>query len=63
MSSGDKKYYTIKQAAGGLGLKYWQLQRAIKGGRGPSYTLLNSRRWVILEEVIASFRPVSEETL
>jgi excisionase family DNA binding protein len=55
MSSPIERYYTIKEAAHHLGLKYWQLQRAVKAGIVPSYRLGSSRRVQLrLSEVIAS---------
>lgn len=55
MSSAIEKYYTIKEAAHVLGLKYWQLQRAVKAGTVPSYRIGSSRRArLLLSEVIAS---------
>jgi excisionase family DNA binding protein len=55
MSSAIEKYYTIKEAAALLGLKYWQLQRAVRAQTVPSYRLGSSRRArVLLSEIIAS---------
>jgi excisionase family DNA binding protein len=48
-----EKFYTIKEAASLLGLKYWQLQRPVKQGMVPSYTFGNSRKHVRLSEVNA----------
>jgi hypothetical protein len=48
--------HTIKEAAPLLNLKYWQLQRAVKRGLVPSYTLLNSKKHVRLSEVVAAFK-------
>jgi predicted site-specific integrase-resolvase len=47
---------TIKEAAPLLNIKYWQLQRAVKRGLVPSYTLLNSKKHVRLSEVAAAFK-------
>lgn len=44
---------TIQEAARAVGAKYWQIQRAVKQGRIPSYTPYNSRRLVKLSEVVA----------
>jgi excisionase family DNA binding protein len=54
-SESPEKFYTVKEAASLLGLKYWQLQRAVKRGLVPSYTFGNSRKYVRLSEVIAAF--------
>ncbi len=43
----------IKVAAAQLGLHYWKLERAVKAGLVPSYTLLNSRKLVRPTEVLA----------
>jgi len=48
-----ERLLTIKEAAEALGAKYWQLQRAVKHGRIPSYTPYNSRRLIKLSEVVA----------
>jgi excisionase family DNA binding protein len=50
---GEEPFYTIKEAAGRLNLPYWKLQRAVKQGAIPSYTVLNSRRLVRLSEIVA----------
>ena len=47
------RLHTIKEAAFLLGLKYWQLQRAVKAKKIPSYTPFNARRLVRLSEVNA----------
>ena len=55
MSPVIEKYYTIKEAAFLLNLKYWQLQRAVRAKIVPSYRLGSSRRArLLLSEVIAS---------
>lgn len=43
----------IKEAAETLGLPYWKLNRAVRQNLVPSYTLLNSRRYVRVSEVLA----------
>jgi hypothetical protein len=55
-SSSPERLHTIKEAAALLGLKYWQLQRAVKRELVPSYTLLNSRKHVRLSEIVAAFK-------
>ncbi len=49
----EDRLITFKEAAASLGAKYWQIQRAVKSGRIPSYAPYNSRRLVKLSEVIA----------
>ncbi len=49
----DDRLITFKEAAASLGAKYWQIQRAVKSGRIPSYAPYNSRRLVKLSEVMA----------
>jgi hypothetical protein len=49
----SKKLLTIDQAATAVGAKPWQLRRAVKRGLIPSYAPFNSRRLVVLSEVIA----------
>ncbi len=49
----EDRLITFKQAAVSLGAKYWQIQRAVKSGRIPSYAPYNSRRLVKLSEVMA----------
>jgi hypothetical protein len=44
---------TVKQAAAEVGIPYFKLARAIKGGLIPHYTLYNSRRLVRVSEVLA----------
>lgn len=48
MSPVDERYCTIKEIAHHLGLKYWQIQRAVKSGTLPSYHLGESRRKLLL---------------
>lgn len=48
-----EKLITVRDAATKVGAFYWQLQRAVKRGRIPSYTPYNSRRLVKLSEVVA----------
>jgi hypothetical protein len=43
----------IKEAAAQLGLPYWKLNRAVRQSLIPSYTLLNSRRYVRVSEVLS----------
>ena len=49
----EDRLITFKEAAASLGAKYWQIQRAVKSGRIPSYAPYNSRRLVKLSEVTA----------
>lgn len=46
-------YITNKQAAYAVGAKYWQIRRLVKEGKIPSYTPYNSRKYVLLSEVLA----------
>ncbi len=58
-NSADKKFYTIKEAAGLLGLQYWKLQRAVKARHVPGHALYNKRKYVRLDEIeIAMRRPL-----
>lgn len=48
--SGDA-LLTIKQAASILGIPYFKVQRAAKAGLIPTYSLLNSRKYVKLSDI------------
>lgn len=48
-----ERLFTLKEAADAIGAKYWQIQRAVRGGGIPSYTPFNSRPLVKLSEVMA----------
>jgi hypothetical protein len=48
---------TVKQAATELGLPYFKLARAIKGGPVPHYTIWNSRRLVRVSEIVRGPTP------
>ena len=54
MSDLNEPYLTIKQVADALGVKYWQVQRAVKRNRLPSYSPFNSRKMLLLSEVRAA---------
>ena len=56
-----EKLLTVKQAAAELGLPYWKLNRSVKSGLVPSYTLLNSRRLVRLSEILATIEASAKE--
>jgi hypothetical protein len=64
-SSGDQdcvvpleKLITVQEAAEAIGFPVWKLRRAVKAGLIPSYSLLNSRRYVKLSEVAAAIQGV-----
>lgn len=48
-----ERLLSLKEAADEIGVKYWQLQRAVKRGDIPSYTPFNSRKLVKLSELVA----------
>lgn len=49
-----EQFYTIPQAAKALGLKPHTLRRAINAGDIKSYTPFNTRRRVLLSEVVSA---------
>jgi hypothetical protein len=53
MQIAPEKLVLLSVAANAVGVKYWQIQRAVKRGAIPSYTPFNSRRLVKLSEVVA----------
>lgn len=48
-----EKLLTLQQAADALGVHLWALRRAVKRGLIPAYSPFNSRRFVLLSEVLA----------
>lgn len=48
-----ERLITLQQAADALGVHLWALRRAVKRGLIPAYTPFNSRRFVLLSEVLA----------
>jgi excisionase family DNA binding protein len=52
MDAHEFKFLTIKQAAAALGLPYWKVQRAVQRRQIPHYTLFNSRKLVLLAEIL-----------
>lgn len=46
-----EKFYSIKEAADRLGLKYHHLLKAVRKGVVPTYRLLNSKRLVLISDV------------
>lgn len=46
-----EKYLTVKAAAAQLGLKPWQIHRAIAGGEIPSYSFHTKRKLVFVSEI------------
>ncbi|TCQ78683.1 excisionase family DNA binding protein [Ochrobactrum sp. BH3] len=53
VESYPERLYTLRNVSELLGCHYWQIQRAVKSGRIPSYAPYNSRRLVKLSEVMA----------
>lgn len=51
--TGFEPLVTFKEAAEQLGLPYFKIQRAARAGLIPTYSLLNSRRYVRVSELIA----------
>ena len=58
-----EKFYSIKDAASLLGLRYWHLQRAVKRGLVPSHRLLTTKRLVRISEVVAAMSEERSSTL
>jgi excisionase family DNA binding protein len=54
-------YLTLKEAAIRLGLPYWKLLRACNAGLIPTYKVLNSKRYVRLDEVQAAIAAASQK--
>lgn len=46
-----EKLLTIKQASTLCGIPYWKLLRAVNAGSIPSYTLLNTKRYLKLSDI------------
>ncbi len=51
--SSPEKFYTIREMAQALGLPYWKVQRAAKAGCFPVHQFGNSRRLLLMSEVLA----------
>lgn len=49
-------YFTIKQAAATLNIPYWKLLRAVNGRIIPHHKLLNSTRYVKIQEIEAAMQ-------
>lgn len=47
---------TMKEAAAKLGIQYWKIQRAVKLGLVPTYSLFNPRKLVRVSEVLELMR-------
>ncbi len=47
---------TLRDAADLLGIPYFKVQRAARAGLVPTYALYNSRRLVIVEELLEVIR-------
>jgi predicted site-specific integrase-resolvase len=45
---------TFQEAATALGIPYFKIQRAARGGMIPTYTLFNSRKYVKLSDIAAA---------
>lgn len=43
---------SFREAAEILGIAYYKIQRAVKAGILPSYSLFNSRRYVTLRDIL-----------
>lgn len=52
-SSTAEKLLTFRATADALGVPYYKIQRAARGGVLPTYRLLNGRRLLKLSDVIA----------
>ena len=52
-SSAAEKLLTYKAAADALGVPYYKVQRAARGGLVPTYRLLNGRKLLKLTDVVA----------
>jgi hypothetical protein len=50
---GTEKYLTVKEAALKIGVKEWQLHRAIAKGLVPAYTFATGRKLVLESEIRA----------
>lgn len=51
-----EKLLSLKAAAKAIGVPVWKLRRAVKQNLLPSYTILNSRRYVLVSEVVAAMK-------
>ena len=49
-----ERLFTVATAARMLGLPVWKLQRAVRSGALPSYSIYNGRRLVRISEVVAA---------
>jgi hypothetical protein len=47
------KFLTLAQASELLGIPVWKLRRAAKAGEFPTYSFFNTRKLVLLEELLA----------
>lgn len=54
MQDRSDKLLTIKQAAGEVGAKDWQIRRAVKRGLIPYFQPFNSRKLIRLSDVLAA---------
>ena len=50
---------TFKDAADSLGIPYFKIQRAARQGLIPTYSLLNSRKYVKLCDILEKMSPHS----
>lgn len=51
------RFRTFAQAAKALRLPYFKVQRAAKAGLIPTYSILNSRKYVKLRDILNSMSP------
>jgi hypothetical protein len=51
--STKKLLYSMKEVAALLGLPDWKVRRAVKSGLFPTYTLYNTKKYLVLAEVEA----------
>jgi excisionase family DNA binding protein len=61
MNARDFKFLTIKQAAAALGVQYWKVQRAVQRGDIPHYTLFNTRKLVLLDDILKIVQQTSTQ--
>jgi len=55
------RLFTLKQAALELGVPYWLLLKATNAGLVPCYAVGNSRRRVLLPEVLSAIKNIKKK--
>jgi hypothetical protein len=50
------RFYTLREAATLLNIRYWLLVQATNRGVIPFYTLVNGRRRVLLGDIVAAMK-------